>query len=37
MNGRDSSDEAVLPRSLQNLRGRIGLPFETMRGVRSRG
>ena len=28
-----SSDEAVLPRRLQDLRGRIGPPFESMRGV----
>ena len=32
-----SSDEAVFPRSLQDLRGRIGPPFKSMRGVRSRG
>ena len=29
----NSSDEAVLPRRLQDLCGRIGPPFETMRGV----
>jgi len=37
MTDRDSSDEAVLPRRLQNLCGWIGPPFEAMRGVRSRG
>jgi len=34
---RGSSDEAMLPCRLQDLRGRIGPPFKSMRGVRSRG
>lgn len=34
---RGCSDEAVFPRRLQDLRGSIGPPFKSMRGVRSRG
>ena len=37
MIGYDFSNETVLPRSLQDLRGRTGPSFKAVRGVRSRG